>query len=116
MILESLEETLSKEKVDPDNLSIEHIMPQTLSKEWKEDLGKGYSALHKNLVHTLGNLTLTGYNSELSNKPFDQKLIYLKQSNTSLNKYFHNIEIWNAENIQKRAEYLADIAIQVWQR
>ncbi|MGB3534112.1 MAG: DUF262 domain-containing HNH endonuclease family protein [Microcoleaceae cyanobacterium] len=116
LILESIEETLSKEKVDPDNLTIEHIMPQKLTQEWKEDLGKGYSTLHKKWLHTLGNLTLTGYNSELSNKSFEQKRIDLKQSNISLNKYFQNIETWNIDSIYSRAEYLAKIAIQVWPR
>ncbi|MGB3403542.1 MAG: HNH endonuclease family protein [Microcoleaceae cyanobacterium] len=116
LVLESLEETLSKEKVDPTNLTIEHIMPQKLTKEWKDSLGKGSSTLHKKWLHTLGNLTLTGYNSELSNKSFELKLIELKQSNISLNKYFQNIEIWNEESIQKRAEYLAEIAIQVGPR
>ncbi len=91
-------------------------MPQTLSKEWKEDLGQEFSTLHKKSLHTLGNLTLTGYNPELSNKPFEQKLIYLTQSNISLNQYFQNIKRWTAENIQKRAEYLAEIAIKVWPR
>jgi uncharacterized protein with ParB-like and HNH nuclease domain len=116
LILESLEDTLSKEKVNPDNLTIEHIMPQTLPKEWKESLGKGSSTLHKKWLHTLGNLTLTGYNSELSNKSFEKKLVDLKKSNVSLNKYFLDIETWNEESIQKRAEYLANIAIQVWPR
>jgi hypothetical protein len=116
LVLESLEETLSKEKVDPNNLTIEHIMPQKLSQEWKDSLGKGSSTLHKKWLHTLGNLTLTGYNSELSNKSFEQKLIALKQSNVALNKYFQNIETWNADSIEERAEYMAKIAIRVWPR
>ncbi len=91
-------------------------MPQKLSKEWQESLGKGYSTLHKKWLHTLGYLTLTGYNPELSNKPFEQKLAYFKQSNISMNQYFDNIKIWNIESIQKRAEYLANIAIKVWPR
>jgi uncharacterized protein with ParB-like and HNH nuclease domain len=118
LILESLESSLTKEKVKPDNLSIEHIMPQTLTKEWKTMLGVNHAATHKKWLHTLGNLTLTGYNSELSNKPFEDKLSRLKDSNVTLNQYFRKVkvDVWNEEEIKSRAEYLADIAIKVWPR
>jgi uncharacterized protein with ParB-like and HNH nuclease domain len=116
LILESLNFTLSKEKVDPDNLTIEHIMPQTLTPEWEKMLGNNCSQVKKELLHTLGNLTLTGYNSELGNKPFDVKKIYYRSSNVSLNKYFEDIVAWNADEIKARADKLADIAIKVWPR
>jgi uncharacterized protein with ParB-like and HNH nuclease domain len=116
LILESLETSLSKEKVSPENLNIEHIMPQTLTSQWKGILGANYTTIHKKCLHTLGNLTLTGYNPELSNKSFaDKKLLY-QNSNVSLNKYFKDVETWNEETIKKRAEDLADIAIKVWPR
>ncbi len=115
LILESLEESLSKERVDPQNLTIEHIMPQKLTKEWQKMLG-AYSNVHKKWLHTLGNLTLTGYNPELSNKPFEKKLPHLRSSNVTLNQYFHNIDTWNEEAIKSRAKYLANIAIKVWPR
>ncbi len=115
LILESLEESLSKERVDPQNLTIEHIMPQKLTKEWQKMLG-AYSNVHKKWLHTLGNLTLTGYNPELSNKPFEKKLPHLRSSNVTLNQYFRNIDTWNEEAIKSRAKYLANIAIKVWPR
>jgi hypothetical protein len=118
LILESLEASLTKEKVKPDILTIEHIMPQTLTEEWKTMLGVNHATAQKKWLHTLGNLTLTGYNSELSNKPFEDKLSRLKDSNVTLNQYFRKaeLEVWNEEAIKSRAEYLADIAIKVWPR
>ncbi len=115
-ILESLEESLSKERVDPQNLTVEHIMPQKLKKEWQKMLGENHSNVQKKWLHTLGNLTLTGYNSELSNNPFEDKLKHLESSNVTLNQYFWNLDVWNEEAIKSRAEYLADIAIKVWPR
>ena len=116
-ILERLEKTLSKkEQVITDDLTIEHIMPQTLTPEWKNDLGSAHNAIKKKWLHTLGNLTLTGYNSELSNKTFEKKKEIYQTSNTFLNKHFQNIDAWNEESIQKRAETLADIAIKIWSR
>lgn len=115
-ILETLNVSLSKEKVDPQNLTIEHIMPQKLNSQWKAMLDQNSNQVYKELLHTLGNLTLTAYNGELGNKPFDEKKSIYLQSNVSLNKYFQNITHWNAEEIKHRADKLADIAIQVWPR
>lgn len=114
LILESLEEYLTKERVDPGNITIEHIMPQKLTKNWQDMLGSKYKSVHKKWLHTLGNLTLSGYNSELSNKPFKDKLHYLRSSNFTLNKYFQNVNVWNEEAIKSRADYLATIAIKIW--
>jgi uncharacterized protein with ParB-like and HNH nuclease domain len=116
LILERIEEYMTKERVDPQNITIEHIMPQKLTKEWQNMLGGKHKSIHKKWLHTLGNLTLTGYNSELSNKSFKEKLAYLRASNLTLNQYFRDIDIWNEEAIIRRAEYLADIAIEVWPR
>ncbi|QLE40906.1 DUF262 domain-containing protein [Nostoc sp. C052] len=116
LLLESLESSLTKEKVKSESLTIEHIMPQTLNKEWKTMLGGNHAYVQKKWLHTLGNLTLTGYNSEMGNKPFSEKLAYFNTSNLSLNHYFRQINVWNEEAIKKRAEYLADIAIKVWPR
>jgi len=115
-LLESIEALLSKEKVETNNLTVEHIMPQKLNNKWQSILGTNYSNVHKTLLHTLGNLTLTGYNSELSNKLFEEKLVYLRSSNVALNQYFQNIDVWNEETIKCRAEHLANIAIRVWPR
>jgi uncharacterized protein with ParB-like and HNH nuclease domain len=118
LLLESIEEYLTKERVGFDNISIEHIMPQKspLRKEWQQMLGASYGNIHKKWLHTLGNLTLTGYNPELSNKPFEEKLLVFKSSNLTLNQYFRDIEIWNEEAIKNRAEYLADMATKIWPR
>lgn len=116
LILEILADYRSKEILEKDQLTIEHIMPQTLDDDWKSLLGDNWSGVHKKYLHTLGNLTLTGYNSELGNKPFVDKKMYLNYSSVSLNKYFHNIHTWNADEIEKRANHLAYIAIQIWPR
>jgi len=119
LILESIEASLGKERVNPESLNIEHIMPQSLNKEWKAMLRENYTNVHKRWLHTLGNLTLTGYNSELSNKVFEEKLVHLqKNSNLALNKYYQQkkITVWDEEAIKNRAEYLADIAIKIWLR
>ncbi|MBD2344584.1 DUF262 domain-containing protein [Anabaena subtropica] len=116
LLLESLESYFTKEKVNPENLTVEHIMPQTLNKDWKTMLGANHTSVHKKWLHTLGNLTLTAYNSEMGNKPFAEKLLYFNNSNLSLNHYFRKISVWDEEAIKKRAEYLAGIAIKVWPR
>jgi uncharacterized protein with ParB-like and HNH nuclease domain len=116
MILESLEYSQNREKVDPNNLTIEHIMPQNLKQPWKKMLGENYDTIHKKWLHTVGNLTLTAYNSELSDKPFKEKKEYLIYSNISLNRYFENVSVWNEEEIKRRAHHLADKAIEIWPR
>jgi len=118
LLLEIIEASLSKERVEPKNLTIEHIMPQTLSKEWKTMLGESHTNIHKKWLHTLGNMNLTGYNSELSNNPFEEKSLLLRDSNVTLNKYFQQgkVDVWNEEAIKNRAEYLADIATKIWTR
>jgi uncharacterized protein with ParB-like and HNH nuclease domain len=116
LILEILEFSLNKEKVKTDNLTVEHIMPQTLTKEWKIMLGDNATSVQKKLLHTLGNLTLTGNNSEMGNKPYPYKLGYFKGSNFSLNRELAKIDDWDEKAIKTRAEYLADIAIKVWTR
>ena len=95
-----------KEKIEDDKISVEHIMPQTLSIEWKVYLGEEYKFIFAEYLHTLGNLTLTGYNRELSNKPFIDKKELLKDSNFSLNSYFNDIEFWTKEQIEARADTL----------
>lgn len=115
-ILERLEKSQGKETVDFSNLSVEHIMPQTLSDKWRQTLGEKNSRHYKTWLHTLGNLTLTGYNSELSNKPYSNKQKYLIDSNLYLNRYFRDINHWNFNEIKERGNRLADVAIKVWPR
>ncbi|MGK7942002.1 MAG: DUF262 domain-containing protein [Crocosphaera sp.] len=115
-ILERLEKSQGKETLDFSKLTIEHIIPQTLNQEWKQKIGPEESASYKMLLHTLGNLTVTAYNSELSNKSYSRKLEYLNNSNLYLNRYFKDIDNWNFERIKERGNYLADMAIKVWPR
>lgn len=117
LFLISLERFLTKEKIEENNLTIEHIMPQTLSTEWQNKLGTDYS-IYKKYVHKLGNLTLTAYNANLSNKDFLKKKDYFDNSNISLNHYFRlrNITEWDFNLINERSNYLADLAIQLWIR
>lgn len=117
LILESLAENLSKEQIKTESLSVEHIMPQTLTDEWRAMLGANANEQYEKWLHTLGNLTLTAYNPELSNKPFAEKLEYLSEkSSFALNQYFRNVNAWNASEIQRRGHKLAEIAVQVWPR
>ena len=73
--LRRLENHGRKERVPVDEYTIEHIMPQNedLSAEWREALGEDWERVHETWLHTLGNLTLTGYNSEYSDHPFSKK-------------------------------------------
>lgn len=115
LILETLEETHGhKEMVDTDNLTIEHVMPQTLSDWWREHLGDDADVIHELYLHTLGNLTLTAYNAEMYNHPYPEKRTRLKESHLELNKYFKTVEKWDKEAIEARAVFLADIALKAW--
>ena len=117
-ILESLESHLpTKERVDFHNnpITIEHIMPQELSDTWKAHLGNEWQSIYDMYVHTIGNITLTGYNSELSNLPFPDKQAKLKeQSNIQLNKYFAKVRQWTDIEIKERASVLAKMALEIW--
>ena len=115
LILETLECYFGhKEAPSFAKAEIEQVMPQTLTTDWKNQLGEDWQQQHDLCLHTLGNLTLTAYNSELSNKSYPAKKSYLKQSNFSLNDYFESIEKWDSAAIEKRAEHLADIALKTW--
>ncbi|PZO43797.1 MAG: DUF262 domain-containing protein [Pseudanabaena frigida] len=115
LILESLEESFKhKEKVDLSKVTIEHIMPQTLNDWWKGHLGENWAITYDLFVHSLGNLTLTAYNSELSNCDFIAKRNEYQKSHLELNKYFYQIDEWKRENIEARAEYLANRIIEIW--
>ncbi|GAA8420779.1 DUF262 and DUF1524 domain-containing protein [Helicobacter pylori] len=116
--LERLEENFDlKEPVDTQKCTIEHIMPQTLTPEWKKDLGENFEAIHEKYLHTIGNLTLTGYNSEYSNKSFQEKQGMeggFKDSPLRLNQGLRNLESFGEKEIEKRANDLADWALKIW--
>lgn len=110
-----LENYSKKEKVYiSSDITIEHIMPQTLTPQWQIELGKKYEDIHSQYLHTIGNLTISGYNSELSNKDFaDKKEIYIN-SNISICRNICDYKKWNDESIKSRAKKLFDIAINIW--
>ena len=120
LVLESLEASFGHKEPpelnDSNSISIEHIMPQKLSDEWRRDLGPNATDIHDQWLHTVGNLTLTGYNSELSNKPFAEKRVALAESNFALNAEIDNFEVWNEQSIQDRADGLADQVLECWPR
>src|SRR5258708_30450125 len=94
-------------------------MPQNpqLSSEWQQELGAEWKEIHTKYLHTIGNLTLTGYNSELSDRPFDEKRTMLggfAESPIRLNRRLAELSTWNEAEIQRRAQELADLAITVW--
>jgi len=119
LVLERIETVLAgKEVIDLSNkkITIEHIMPQQLTEEWKEMLGANYFDIHKQYLDTAGNLTLTAYNSELGNLPFSEKKKKFLESGIALNRIIANEDVWGQEQILKRAKFLADEAKKLWRR
>ncbi|GAA7807163.1 DUF262 and DUF1524 domain-containing protein [Helicobacter pylori] len=109
---ERLENFNRKERVYTHEYTTEHIMPQKLTEELKKDLGQDHERIHTQYLHTIGNLTLTGYNSEYSNKSFQEKSF--KDSPLRLNQGLRNLESFGEEEIKKRANDLADLALKIW--
>src|SRR6266566_8079644 len=118
-MLGKLENHGSKEWKPIEEYTIEHIMPQNerLSLAWREELGPNWKEVHAKYLHTIGNLTLTAYNPKLSDHPFLTKRNMedgFLQSNLHLNESLARLEHWNEEEIKKRAEALADLAVKLW--
>jgi uncharacterized protein with ParB-like and HNH nuclease domain/predicted transport protein len=116
-LLVKLENYDNKEPIAFEGFTIEHIMPQNkdLSQEWRDVLGTDWEEIHNTFLHRIGNLTLTRYNTEMSDKPFSEKLVVLKESATHiLNKSIVDKTIWNQEAMSKRAEVLVAYATKVW--
>ena len=117
--LRRLENFEHKERVSVDEYTIEHILPQNenLSPAWRADLGPEWERIRATWLHTLGNLTLTGYNSEYSDRPFAEKRDMsggFKYSPIKLNEGLGQLEAWTEETIVERAEKLAEKALAVW--
>ncbi|WP_120967930.1 DUF262 and DUF1524 domain-containing protein [Helicobacter pylori] len=114
---ERLENFDTKEPVNTKECTIEHIMPQTLNLEWERDLGENFQAIHDKYLNTIGNLTLTGYNTEYSNRSFQEKKDMekgFKQSPLKLNQSLKDLESFGEKEIEKRANDLADWALKIW--
>ena len=121
--LRRLENHGRKERVAVAEYTIEHILPQNenLSSEWRETLGKEWQRIQQTWLHTLGNLTLTAYNSDYSDRAFSEKRDMpdapekgLKQSPLKLNQGLGVLETWDEDAIKARAAKLAETAIGVW--
>lgn len=98
-------------------LSIEHIMPQTLTESWKRMLGNDWERIHSTWKNRIANLTLTGYNSKYSNRSFYEKLEIkdgFKDSHLYLNKWIAEQTTWGEEQLQQRAELLVQRFMQLW--
>ena len=118
-ILSHLENYNNKAPIIIENYTIEHIMPQNANPndEWKKELGTNWKEVQKTYLHTIGNLTLTAYNSEMSDKPFMVKMEMeggFKESALRLNSYLVKLTEWNEQHIRERAKILSDKAKEVW--
>ena len=112
-------ENQGKEKIVIDNLTIEHIMPQNknLSTAWQKMLGDDWEATRDRYLHTLGNLTLTGYNSELGDRPFREKQELLEDTVTHITVLYSDVKDkteWNVSTIEARAERLSDLVLRLF--
>jgi Protein of unknown function DUF262/Protein of unknown function (DUF1524)/Restriction Enzyme Adenine Methylase Associated len=115
MILETFEASYAhKEPPSFAGASIEHVMPQSLTAEWREALGPGVEDVHRRLLHVLGNLTLSAYNAELGNETFDRKRQRFATSNFELNKELAVEPAWAGAHVEARGRRLAARAIRLW--
>jgi uncharacterized protein with ParB-like and HNH nuclease domain/predicted transport protein len=121
--LRRLENHGRKELVAVDEYTIEHILPQNenLPQKWRQDLGDDWQRVQQTWLHTLGNLTLTAYNSNFSDRPFVEKRDMpsapekgLRQSPLRLNQGLALLDKWNEESIRERAAKLAQMGVAVW--
>lgn len=120
-LLEALENYYHKEPIDLNtaNYTIEHIMPQNIEHNlsWQQMLGEDWQEVHSLYLHTLGNLTITGYNAEMSNKSFGEKIngeSGFKHSHLKLNESIVQCDVWNKKAIQRRTNILTDIILKIW--
>ncbi|MDE0040983.1 MAG: DUF262 domain-containing protein, partial [Candidatus Poribacteria bacterium] len=116
-LLRKLENHNRKEPIRVDDYTIEHVMPQTLTDEWREELGENWNEVHAKYLHTMGNLTLTGYNADLSNKTLIEKQLAeggFLDSPLRLNQSLRQAERWDEKAIVNRAEILVAKACEIW--
>ncbi len=117
--LRRLENHGRKERVPVDEYTVEHVLPQNenLSANWRDDLGPEWHRVQESWLHTLGNLTLTGYNAEYSDRPFREKRDMnagFRESPLKLNEGLSSLDKWDEAAIKNRAEHLAAVATGVW--
>lgn len=103
--------------MDEGTLTIEHIMPQKLTPQWKNDLGDEHNRIYAERINTLSNLTLTGYNSKYKNKPFIIKRDTdkgFKDSNLQLNNFVAAQNCWTENEMAAREQELCNLALKLW--
>lgn len=119
-ILHHLENFDNKAPIRVENYTVEHIMPQNpkLSEAWQKALGHEWKDIQKAKLHTIGNLTLTAYNSEMSDRSFPEKMEMkggFMESALRLNRYIVKQSDWGLRQIEERANLLAETALHIWQ-
>lgn len=98
-------------------LSVEHIMPQTLSRKWRDSLGTNADAIHEQWLNRMGNLTLTGYNSQYSNNEFSDKRDRdhgFKDSGLKLNRFVSTCESWGEPEMRERDDRIWRRFLTIW--
>ena len=119
-VLASLENHNTKEYLPLRDYSVEHVMPQQspLPSEWRKTLGRNHQRIHDRWVHTLGNLTLTRYNSELGSRSFAKKKKakggYEDSRIRTLNVDLCEATAWTRKALKRRGRRLAGLALSVW--
>ena len=123
-LLDCLEEHENKDYVHNERFTIEHIMPQTIHnparnprEDWASDLGPDWEKVHAAYMHTLGNLTLSGYNSEYQNYRFTEKRDMengYKDTPIRISSSLKSLECWGEKEILDRSDALAKIIIDIW--
>lgn len=122
-LFERLENGKSKETndvvkgIEEGKYTIEHIMPQTLSSAWKQALGENYEEIHERWLHTISNLTLSAYNSNYSNKTFQEKKTMengFLESGFRLNRFISQFDKWGEEELELRKAELSKKALEIW--
>lgn len=118
-VLDALENRDLQEQVNTTGFSIEHIMPQNekLHESWRRMLGEGWREVQKTWLHRLGNLTLSGYNSTYSDRPFEEKQTIqngFRDTPIRLSRELREPTPWTAERMKARGERLAERALQIW--
>ncbi len=113
-ILLEIEKLSNAEPPKEENLEVEHFYPKTPTQEWRDMVGD-YFTFEQDYLNNFGNLTLSGQNQKLGNKPYETKIELMEQhSSLHLNDYFlNNTHSWGIEEVKARSEYLADQFCQV---
>ena len=118
-LLLKIENSNEKDVANRDDYTLEHIMPQELTREWEIELGPNYEEIHKKYLHTIGNITLIPFstNAGLGNMSFQNKKTDERgfdNSRLDLNIYLSNLDNWTEKEILERAEVLSKPIIDIW--